>query len=177
MKSRFEMHAQILIAILNSIKRHTLGDLYDHLINTQIFLLILNEIFTWAPKIHGENGYNLNLDVWLTLVLSSWSRLMCTLKRFIIKLQFFWLCKICITRWKGWKVFSNLLYFGGLIVLKTMRWILDGTTPSLLESVNDKNLRMTYWLDVCNIIQPSNKYPPSLSKEKREKDMPTIHVT
>ena len=44
---QIELHAQNMITI----SQHNWGDLYDHLMNTSIFTLIMNKMFIWAVKI------------------------------------------------------------------------------------------------------------------------------
>jgi hypothetical protein len=51
--------AQNMTNILNSIVNIIGGNLYDHLMSTKIFTLIMNEIFMSSE----ESGYGLNLDL------------------------------------------------------------------------------------------------------------------
>ena len=37
--------------------------MHNHLMSMEIFTLIMNVIFIWAPKICKENVYNLDLDL------------------------------------------------------------------------------------------------------------------
>ena len=62
---KIELRAQNMTAILGSII-NIIGDLYDHLMSTRIFTLIMYEILT-----HGESSNGLNLDFVTHLVLIS----------------------------------------------------------------------------------------------------------
>ena len=39
-----------------------MSTLYDHLMSTRIFTLMVNKIHIRAPKVHEESGYGLDLD-------------------------------------------------------------------------------------------------------------------